>query len=127
MKILLRLFRSLSPYRLQVVVLFLCVLVVTGALLIIPSLIRSAIDDGLAKNSPSELLSVGLTILGVGFVRSLANFGRRYLSEWLVNRSGYDFRNRMYDKIQRLSFSYHVPAQTGQLMSRCTEDISALS
>jgi ATP-binding cassette subfamily B protein len=33
----------------------------------------------------------------------------------------------MYDKIQRLSFSYHDSAQTGQLMSRCTEDISALS
>ncbi|MEW5718727.1 MAG: ABC transporter ATP-binding protein, partial [Chloroflexota bacterium] len=30
-------------------------------------------------------------------------------------------------KIQRLSFSYHDSAQTGNLMSRCTEDISALS
>lgn len=33
----------------------------------------------------------------------------------------------MYDKIQRLSFSYHDSVQTGNLMSRCTEDISALS
>ena len=127
MQILFRLFRSLAPYRLQVAGLLVCVAAVTAASLTIPSLIRSAIDDGLAKNSPSALLSVGLTIVGVGLTRALFNFGRRYLSEWLVNRSGYDFRNLMYDKIQRLSFSYHDQAQTGQLMSRCTEDISALS
>lgn len=127
MPILLRLFRTLAPYRLQVGILLVCVLGVTGASLTIPSLIRSAIDEGLAKNSPSALLTVGLTILGVGLVRSVFNLGRRYLSEWLVNHSGYDFRNAMYDKIQHLSFSYHDHAQTGQLMSRCTEDISALS
>ena len=127
MQILFRLFRSLAPYRMQVAGLLICVAAVTACSLTIPSLIRSAIDDGLAKNSPSALLSVGLTIVGVGLTRALFNFGRRYLSEWLVNRSGYDFRNLMYDKIQRLSFSYHDQAQTGQLMSRCTEDISALS
>jgi ATP-binding cassette subfamily B protein len=127
MRILLRLFRSLAPYRAHVAGLVVCILAVTAASLAIPSLIRSAIDDGLEKNSPAALFSVGLTIVGVGLVRSVFNFGRRYLSEWLTNRSGYDFRNRMYDKIQRLSFSYHDQVQTGQLMSRCTEDISALS
>ncbi len=127
MKILFRLFRSLSPYRWQLAALVICILAVTSASLAIPSLIATAIDDGLAKNSPAELLSIGLTMLGVGFARALFNFGRRYLSEWLVNRSGYDFRNLMYDKIQRLSFRYHDQVQTGQLMSRCTEDISALS
>ncbi|MBI4788378.1 MAG: ABC transporter ATP-binding protein [Chloroflexi bacterium] len=127
MKILLRLFRSLAPYRVQVLALVICIVAVTSASLVIPSLIRMAIDEGLGKHSPDALLAVGLTIVAIGLARSLFNFGRRYLSEWLVNRSGYDFRNRMYDKIQRLSFSYHDQAQTGQLMSRCTEDISALS
>ncbi len=127
MKILLRLLQSLRAYRWQVIGLALCIVAVTGASLVIPSLIRSAIDDGLAKNSPSELLSVGLTIVGVGLARSLFNFGRRYLSEWLTNRVGYDYRNLLYDKIQRLPFSYHDQIQTGQMMSRCTEDVSALS
>ena len=127
MRILLRLFRSLAPYRLRVAILFVCILVVTGASLTIPALIRAAIDDGLSRNSPAALLSAGLAIVGAGLVRALFNFGRRYLSETLVNRLGYDFRNQMYDQIQRLSFSYHDQVQTGQLMSRCTEDITALS
>ncbi len=119
--------QSLRSYRWQVIGLAVCILAVTGASLVIPSLIRAAIDDGLAKNSPSELLSVGLLIVGVGLVRSLFNLGRRYLSEWLTNRVGYDYRNLLYDKIQRLPFSYHDQIQTGQIMSRCTEDVSALS
>jgi ABC-type multidrug transport system fused ATPase/permease subunit len=127
MRILLRLFGSLTPYRLHVMALLVCIAGVAGASLAIPTLIRSAVDDGLAKNSPTTLLSVGLAIAGVGLVRSLFNFGRRYLSEWLVNQTGFDFRNRMYGKIQNLQFGYHDQVQTGQLMSRCTEDISALS
>jgi ATP-binding cassette subfamily B protein len=127
MKILLRLLASLDPYRLQLIALLFCVLAVTATSLVTPSLIRSAIDDGLAKSSPDALFVVAAMIAGVGLMRALFNFGRRYLAEWLINRTGYDFRNRMYDKIQRLSFTYHDQAQTGQLMSRCTEDISALS
>jgi ATP-binding cassette subfamily B multidrug efflux pump len=127
MKILFRLLKSLNPYRWQLVALVLLVLAVTATSLVTPSLIRSAIDDGLAKNDPTALFTVGLIIVGVGLARSLFNFAKRYLSEWLINRSGYDFRNALYDKIQRLSFTYHDQVQTGQLMSRCTEDVSSLS
>ncbi len=127
MKILLRLLQSLSAYRWQLSALLASVLVVTATSLVTPSLIQRAIDVGLVQRDPNALLSVGLIIVGVGLVRALFNFGKRYLSEWLTNRTGYDFRNALYDKIQRLSFTYHDRAQTGQLMSRCTEDVSSLS
>jgi ATP-binding cassette subfamily B protein len=35
----------------------------------------------------------------------------------------FDFRNQLYAKIQRLSFSYHDRNQTGQLMVRATDDV----
>ena len=35
----------------------------------------------------------------------------------------FDFRNELYAKIQRLSFSYHDRNQTGQLMIRATDDV----
>ena len=127
MKILFRLIRSLNRYHWQVSALLFCVLGVTATSLVTPALIEQAIDDGLAKNDPQELLKVGLVIAGMGLVRSLFNFGKRYLSEWLTNRTGYDLRNRLYDKIQRLSFTYHDQVQTGQLMSRCTEDVTSVS
>lgn len=127
MRILLRLLTSLRPYRWQVLGLLVCLLVVTAASLVTPSIIRFVIDNGIAQQDASAMLSAGLTIVGVGFVRAVFNFAKRYLGEWLINRTGYDYRNALYDKIQRLPFGYHDQAQTGQLMSRCTEDVSALS
>ncbi|MBM3130539.1 MAG: ABC transporter ATP-binding protein [Chloroflexi bacterium] len=127
MQILIRLLKSLNRYRWQLAALILLVLGVTATQLVTPSLIRRAIDDGLTRNDATALAHVALLIVGVGLVRALLGFVRRYTGEWLINRTGYDFRNLMYDKIQRLSFSYHDSAQTGNLMSRCTEDISALS
>src|SRR5574341_1220024 len=118
MRIILRLLRVLDRYRWQLILLLICVLAVTATSLVAPLLIRRAIDDGLAKNDPVALLNVGLVIVAVGLIRSLFNFGKRYLSEWLTNRTGYDFRNQLYDKIQRLSFTYHDQVQTGQLMPR---------
>ncbi len=127
MFILIRLLRALAPYRWQLAALVLLVLGVTGTSLVAPALIRHAIDEGLAQKNATTLGYVALMIVGVGMVRALLGFARRYTAEWLINRTGYDFRNAMYDKIQRLSFSYHDAVQTGNLMSRCTEDIGALS
>jgi ATP-binding cassette, subfamily B, multidrug efflux pump len=117
----------LNRYRWHLMALLVCVVAVTATSLVAPLLIQRAIDDGLAKNDPTALLNVGLVIAAVGLLRALFNFGKRYLSEWLTNRTGYDFRNRLYDKIQRLSFTYHDQVQTGQLMTRCTEDVTSLS
>ncbi len=127
MRILFRLLKSLNPYRLQLSALIACVFVVTTTSLITPTLIRSAIDDGLGKHDSNKIIWIALTIIAIAIIRTVFNFGRRYLSEWLINRTGYDFRNALYDKIQHLPFSYHDQVQTGQLMSRCTEDVSSLS
>lgn len=127
MKILMRLLKSLHRYRWQLAGLVLLVFGSTATALVTPSLIQRAIDEGLAQNHPDALRQVAWLIIGVAILRALLNFGRRYVAEWLINRTGYDFRNQMYDKIQRLSFSYHDSVQTGNLMSRCTEDISSLS
>ncbi|MBI3740225.1 MAG: ABC transporter ATP-binding protein [Chloroflexi bacterium] len=127
MRILLRLFKTLEPYTLHVIALLVSVLAVTITSLFTPSLIRSAIDDGLSKRDSAALFSAGALIIAIGAIRSVFNFGKRFLSEWLTNTTGYDLRNALYDKIQRLPFSFHDQTQTGQLMSRCTEDVSSLA
>src|SRR5688572_17177694 len=124
---LLRLFRSLSPYRWQMAALLVSLVLVTATSLVTPSIIQSVIDDGLVRRDPQAMLNAGIVVVVIGLLRALFNFVKRYLGEWIINRVGYDVRNNLYDKIQRLSFGYHDHTQTGQLMSRCTEDVSALS
>ena len=119
--------RALRPYSLQVALLLGCVVVVTAASLVTPSIIQFVIDQGVLRLDATAMVQAGLLVAGVGLARAVFNFGKRYTGEWLINRTGYDFRNALYNKIQRLPFDYHDRAQTGQLMSRCTEDVSSLS
>jgi ATP-binding cassette subfamily B multidrug efflux pump len=127
MKTLLRTIRALRPYAPQVALLLSCVLVVTAASLVTPGIIQFVIDQGVLRKDAGAMVLAGLLAAGVGLVRAVFNFGKRYAGEWLINRTGFDFRNALYNKIQRLPFDYHDRAQTGQLMSRSTEDVSALS
>ena len=123
---LLKITHLVRPYTLPLLGAFAALIGVTAAQLAIPSIIRSVIDTGLLQGEVSHMLRSGLIILGFGAVRSILSAGQRYLSETVSMRFAYDLRNRIFRHIQSLSFSYHDHAQTGQLMSRCTEDIRSM-
>jgi ATP-binding cassette subfamily B protein len=127
MRILTRFVKAQRPYLARIIALLFCLLGVTATSLVTPDIIRFVIDNGVQAGDARIMGQAALIIIGVGLLRALFALFRRYLGEWLVNRTGYDLRNALYDKIQRLHFGFHDQTQTGQLMSRCTEDVSALS
>lgn len=126
MKHLLRIRIFLKPYLWQIAATLLILLILTGINLVVPRVIRSVIDDGLARGQTTYLVRSALLLLGLGLVSAILNLGNRYWSEWIAARVGYDLRNRMYDHIQYLPFTYHDHAQSGQLISRCIEDVRSI-
>ncbi len=94
--------------------------------LVIPQLVRRVIDYGLAARQQEIVARGGVLIISLSLVSSLLSFGHRYLHAWLAEHLAYDLRNELYDKLQRLSFSFHDRTETGQLMSRCTSDVNAV-
>ena len=126
MKHLLRIRIFLKPYFLQIVLTLLLLLVLTGLNLVVPRIIRSVVDEGLVQGQTGYLVRSALLLLGLGLLSALLNLGNRYWSEWIAARVGYDLRNRMYDHIQYLPFTYHDHAQSGQLISRCIEDVRSI-
>ncbi len=126
MKHLLRIRIFLKPYVWQILATLLMLLILTGLSLVVPRIIRSVIDDGLARGEKSYLIRASFLLLGLGLASAVLNLANRYWSEWIAARVGYDLRNRMYDHIQYLPFTYHDHAQSGQLISRCIEDVRAI-
>jgi ATP-binding cassette, subfamily B, multidrug efflux pump len=126
MKHLLRIRIFLKPYFWQILLTLLLLLILTGLSLVVPRIIRSVIDDGLTRGETRYLLRSALLLLGLGLVSAILNLGNRYWSEWIAARVGYDLRNRMYDHIHYLPFTYHDHAQSGQLISRCIEDVRSI-
>jgi ATP-binding cassette subfamily B protein len=65
-------------------------------------------------------------VLAIGAGIAALTYLQRYLSEWVAAHIGYDLRNQLYDHIQHLPFTFHDHSQTGQLISRCIEDVRSI-
>jgi ATP-binding cassette subfamily B multidrug efflux pump len=126
MRHLLRLRVYLRPYWKQISASLLLLLSLTGLNLVIPEIIQRVIDVGLKQSDVSYLINSALILLGIGIFKSIFTYYQRYLGEWIASNIGYDLRNRLYNHIQHLSFSYHDHAQTGQLISRTIEDVRSV-
>jgi len=126
MKHLLRIREFLRPYTWQVFLALLILLVMTAANLVVPEIIRQVIDIGLVSGERQFLLRAALVVMGIGLTIAALDFANRYLSSWIAFRVTFDLRNRLYNHIQHLSFSYHDHTQTGQLINRCIEDVRSI-
>jgi ABC-type multidrug transport system fused ATPase/permease subunit len=124
----LRLFKFITKYKGRFSLAFLCVLAAGAFLLVGPQLISWAIDYGINRNNGRILILVvaALLIFAAAGLRSVAQFGRQFLGQWLGQKVAYDIRNSIYNRLQKLSFAYHDNHQTGQLMSRATQDVEAV-
>jgi ATP-binding cassette subfamily B protein len=132
----LRLLGFLSPYKRRAALLLFCVIASSAAIIAMPQIIRYAIDQGLgienlngedvATGEKRYLVYAALAILATAVFRGLFAFWQTFLGEWISQRVAYDIRNRVYDRLQRLSYAYHDQQQTGAVMSRATQDVEAV-
>ena len=118
-----RVLKSLRVYWAIVGGAFLSLLLLTAANAITPQLFRWGIDRGIAqKDLHVVFLSGGIMVL-VALGRGLFNFGQSFWAEQASQGVAYDLRNKIFHKVENLSFSYHDRAQTSQLLTRITSDV----
>ena len=126
MRILLRELGFLKKYWRRVIVAYLAIFGAAAFSAVLPWVLKSAIDVGLANGDAGFLVFSGLIIIGATLLRAVCGFGQTYLGEYLSQVVAYDIRNALYDRLQGLSYAYHDHQQTGQLMSRATADVEAV-
>ncbi len=106
-------------------------LIATFAQLIVPQLVNIIVDtvvggiqvDSTARAVAPALIGAMLAIIAFALVRAVFSYGQQYNAERISQNIAFDFRNQLFAKIQRLSFSYLDRNQTGQLMMRATDDV----
>jgi len=92
--------------------------------LIVPMLLKRAIDRGIVDGDRSYLLRAAVILVLVTIAFSICLFFRVYLFTVFAEHIAYDLRQALYSHLQTLSFSFYDTHQTGQLMARATEDIN---
>jgi ABC-type multidrug transport system fused ATPase/permease subunit len=134
MRILLRLLVLLKKYWKWLILTYVCLLLLTAATMIVPLFIGNAVNNALhidattlvVTGNMKLLVFYGVAIIILSLLRGLFSFGQTYFAEYAGQKVAYDLRNGLYDRIQRLSFAFHDKSQTGQLMSRATQDVEAV-
>ena len=94
---------------------------------LVPLVIKKAIDFlTLQSSGHLVLLKQGLTILGISLLIAVLRYIWRYL---LIGHSRIveeALRNKLFDHIQSLSFSFYKRTKTGDIMSRAINDLIAV-
>ena len=126
MRTLVRLAVFAQKYWMWLLLAFICLLSTTAFSLAVPWIIREAVDTVIDQGERSFLILAAAGVVGASVLRGISAYGNSYLSEAASQKTAYDIRNAIYDRLQRLSFSYHDQTQTGQLMSRATADVEAI-
>ncbi|MCB0090600.1 MAG: ABC transporter ATP-binding protein [Caldilineaceae bacterium] len=123
MKSLRRVIRYLSPYKFWAVGATLSLILVTAMNLVTPQLLRWVVDGGITAKDGWVITWGTAALAVVAIARGIFNFTQTFWGEQASQSVAFDMRNELYAKIQGLSFSYHDQAQTGQLMTRATNDV----
>jgi ATP-binding cassette subfamily B protein len=77
----------------------------------------------LATNPEAPIYWALVFILIFSIARGLFAFAQSFMGQKVSQDLAFEFRNELFAKIQRLSFSYHDSNRTGQLMIRATDDV----
>ncbi len=123
LRALLRSLRYMRPYRGRVLVSLVCLLAGSAGNLAVPRITQQVIDSGILADRMQAILVGALLIVAVTALRSLFTYVQGALAARVSQGVAYDLRNRLYDHVQSLSFSYHDRSQTGQLLTRATSDV----
>jgi len=119
-----RLSTWLWRYKGRVLAGFLSLLVVNSATILVPLVIRSAIDQ--LTQGKGNLLISGLMITGLALVVMVFRFLWRYFFIGTSRRIERELRSKLYNHFLSLSASFYNEKKTGDLMAHATNDIDAV-
>ncbi len=126
MRALRRLIQHLRPYWRGLTATTIIILLQTSLGLLPPLFQREIVDGVIAARHVERLLPLVLGLVGIYALTGLTEFGDQYLRHTIGERILYDLRVRIYNHLQRLSLAFFERTSTGELMSRVSNDVSAL-
>ena len=130
---LLRIVRMASRYWVRFSLAIACVIAAGVFQLLIPRYLGQAVDHatgllsgGSSGEAQSALWNAAFLVIAVTILRGLFTLGHNHFGESIGQSLGYDLRLAFFEKLQRLSFSYHDRIHSGDLITRGMLDIEGV-
>jgi ATP-binding cassette subfamily B protein len=128
---MLREFVTLFPYfyryRFRYLAGFMCLAVASGGQMIIPQILREAVDIMTVGNfGAADIVVLLRNLLIVAGCISVARFGWRYFIHGSSRRIEAELRGRLFNHLLVLDAGFFAGQKTGELMARSTNDMYAV-
>ncbi|HYQ78241.1 MAG TPA: ABC transporter ATP-binding protein [Solirubrobacterales bacterium] len=117
----------LRPYRRRVILMFVALVLETGAALAPPYLLGKAIDSGISAGDVSTLDWIVAAFVFATVLYAVATYWETYLVGWIGTRALQDLRERIFTHLQSMSIGFFTRRSPGVLISRMTNDVEALN
>ncbi|MDE3181643.1 MAG: ABC transporter ATP-binding protein [Acidobacteriota bacterium] len=119
-------FPYLARYKGRYITGFAALIITNLVGIIIPLIIKAGIDGMRRHEIGSGLLLLGGLILAVALVKAIFQFWMRWILIGISRDIEYDLRNDLFAHLSRLSQRFYNGTRTGELMSKLTNDLSAV-
>ena len=116
----------LRPYRTQVILMVIALVIATAAALAPPFLAGKAIDGGIVPSDPGFLTMIVIVYIASVAILWGTTYAQTYLVGWVGQRALQDLRERIYTHLQKMSIGFFTRRRPGVLISRMTNDVQAL-
>ncbi|NJL55373.1 ABC transporter ATP-binding protein [bacterium] len=111
------------PYRLEIGLMLLTILLTTGLGLLTPRIIRDIIDLAIPNQDTDQLNMLALGLVAIPIVSGGIRIVQRRLNAIVGEGVIYDLRVSLYDHLQKMSLRFFTNTRTGELMSRLNNDV----
>ncbi|MEI7847874.1 MAG: ABC transporter ATP-binding protein [Chloroflexota bacterium] len=126
MKPLELIFSYAKKYKSALTITAISMLLLVGAQLLIPWIVKILISAVTAKGAKLEVMGLVTQLTVIVLIVFIARAGLQFLRSYLAHLAGWgvvaDVRKYIYEHMQRLSLRYYEDKQIGQLMSHVIND-----
>ena len=121
-----RLMRYMRPYRKEIIIGIITVVLPVSMELLIPYMLQIVIDDGIRAGSLDTIIQASLVMIGAALVSAVATLGQGIMRARLSQGIAFDMRNDLFQHIESLPFATLDQLRTGGLMTRISSDVDII-
>lgn len=119
-----QMFKLLKPYWFWIALAPVLMLVEVAMDLMQPRMVQRIVDIGIANLDMQVVLRTGALMLGLAIIGAIGGMTNGICAEITIQGFGRDLREMLFRKVQSYSFANLDAIETGQLITRLTNDVN---
>ena len=111
------------PYRFQLGIFLVLIILSALAGAANPLILRAIIDNGIIRHHPGEVIVLALVVAGLAVFSAGLSLWQRWISARIGEGLIYDMRTKVFTHVGRMPVAFFTRTQTGALISRLNNDV----